>query len=234
MIDEELLRTLASTDEPTTIRPLPQIAARAAVLRRRRRGTTAFAALAAGVAALAVVTGPNLTGHHSPATTLNNPAASATATPSASATVPPATRTAAAPPVTPTHRASTSVPATQVHAKFVSLKSGMIAYNDVQWFDGAAAVRECRKEGLKTGGSPLCRDYYYKDASPRVRSLPIAKDAVIKVPGYRVDPKRGSGLTRVTLSQLQEFVAASPGSMDIVLLTIKNGEVTEFNEIFLG
>jgi hypothetical protein len=125
------------------------------------------------------------------------------------------------------------VTGTQVHANFVSLKSGMIAYNEVQWFDGAAAERACRKDGLKPGGSSLCRSYYYRDTNPRVRRLPLAKDIVIKVPEFRVHPNAGSTLTRVTLSQLKRFVA-SRNSVGMVLLTIKNGEITEFDELFLG
>jgi hypothetical protein len=230
MIDEELLRTLASTDAPTTIRPLPQIAARTAVLRRRRRATTAVAALAAGVAALAVVTGP-LTGKDSSLTHLREPAA--TATPSAAPSVAPTTSLAIAPPAAPTHRASTSVPDTQVHAKFVSLKSGMIAYNEVQWFDGKAAVRECRKDGLKSAGAPWCLAYYYRDTNPRVRRLPVAKDVVIKVCAFHVPPNADSRLTRVTLSQLEKFEASSD-PVDVVVLTIKNGEITELDEVFEG
>jgi hypothetical protein len=226
MIDEELLRALASTDEPRTIRPLPQIAARAAVLRRRRRGTAGAAAV--GVAALAVVTGLNLTGHHDTATNLLDPAAKASVTPATT----PVTTTAIAAPVTPTPQATTPVPDKQVHAKLVSLESGMITYNEVQWFEGAAARRECRKDGLQIGHLPDCNQFYYKDTNPRLRRLPIAKDMVIKVPGFRLDNTRGSGLTTVTLGQLEKFVAK--GHMEILRLTISNGEIAEFDELFLS
>jgi len=225
MIDEELLRTLASTDQPTTIRPLPQIAARAAVLRRRRRGTAGVAVATAGVAAVAVVTGLSLNDRHPPATNGHEPAATASVTPP--------TTTAIAAPVTPTPRATTPVPNKQVHAKFVALTSGAIAYNELQWLEGAAARRECRKDGLKTGLLPWCTQYYYRDANPRVRRLPVAKDMVIKVPGFRLNTNRGSGLTTVTLSRLEKFIA-SRSPVDTVLLTIRNGEVAEFDELFLG
>jgi hypothetical protein len=174
------------------------------------------------VAATVVVSGLNLTGHGSSATSLRDPAATAS--------VPSATKMATKQPLTPTAPASTPVPDQQMHAHPVALMSGTITYDEVQWFDGKAARRECRKDGLKTGLSDWCTSYYYKTANPRVRRLPMAKNMVIKVPRFRVEANRGSTLTTVTLSQLEKFV----DTMDIVRLTIKNGEITEFDELFLG
>lgn len=132
---------------------------------------------------------------------------------------------------TPTPSAITPVSDGQVHAKDITLAAGLIGFNEIQWWEGKAARRQCRQDGQTTGQLPWCTTYYFKDTNPLVRHLPTAKNIVIKVPGYRLDSDRGSGLTRVSLRQLTSFIM-SKHPLQLVHLTIRNNEITELDEIF--
>lgn len=56
-----------------------------------------------------------------------------------------------------------------------------LTVNVVQFFTGAAAARECVRDGVPDQGGALCHDYYIRDRSSRLWTVPVDPGADLVV-----------------------------------------------------
>jgi ABC-type Fe3+-hydroxamate transport system substrate-binding protein len=166
-------------------------------------------------------------GSHAEASTTT----SSTTSPVTTSSPPSSEASSVSTPVTPS--ITTATPTEQVYAIGVSITSGKINYNEVQYYTGRAAVRECTKAGLRVGQSPWCSVYYWKDTNPLVRHTPLAKRVTVEVPGFLAGNSKSSSLTPTTLEHLEKLMAARKTS-NLFRLTISNGAVSKVTNPFIG
>jgi hypothetical protein len=67
----------------------------------------------------------------------------------------------------------------------------------VQFFSGAAAARECARDGVPDQRGALCHDYYIRDRSSRLWTVPVGRGAALVVRGGGCGPARPTTLRGV-------------------------------------
>jgi hypothetical protein len=109
-----------------------------------------------------------------------------------------------------------------VYLKTVEPHRRTITFDLVQWYVGDDATREAAKDHQE---SPPPNDYYIRNVSPRLRTLPVLADATITV-NQLTGSNQGVPVTLAKLSTW--FPRSSPGPM--FWITVRHGQVVAVSE----
>jgi hypothetical protein len=160
---------------------------------------------------------------------------SASSTPASAVTAPPAV------PVPPT----TQLPATSggqtksepvlladgrhpVYLKTVDLGRRTITFDLVQWYFGDDAAREAAKDHKE---SPPPNDYYIRNVSPRLRTLPVRADATITVNTLAAE-STGSATKNVQVT-LTRLASLTRNYTPPFWITVGNDQITKIAEQYI-
>jgi hypothetical protein len=91
----------------------------------------------------------------------------------------------------------------------------------VQFFRGVAAARECARDGVPDQRGSLCHDYYIRDRSSRLWTVPVSAGAALVVRVGGCGPARPSTL---------RGIAAELGRNRLFRLHLSGGAGTELDE----
>ena len=172
------------------------------------------------IAAVVLTAGVAATGFYIARSTADHPAAAPAAPVSATPTAP-----SASPPAGQSD-ASSSQPVVlvdgrhPVYLKTVEPHQQRITFDLVQWYGGADAAREAAKDNLEADN-----DYYIRNTSSRLRTLPVLAAATITV-----NQLTGSNhAVPVSLAKLSTwFPRTGPGPM--FWITVRDGHVSQISE----
>jgi hypothetical protein len=176
------------------------------------------------IAAVVLTAAVAATGAYIARSTADHPAAApaaSVATPPTAAPVNPTTKAAA------TDRDASSSQSVvladgrhPVYLKTVEPDRQRITFDLVQWYGGADAVREAAKDNLEADN-----DYYIRNSSSRLRTLPVLAAAAITV-----NQLTGSNhAVPVSLAKLSNwFPRTGPGPM--FWITVRDGHVSQISE----
>lgn len=137
---------------------------------------------------------------------------------------------AAAPPTTPTpapSRAATPTgPTNEIYALLTAVDTvgaGSVTYDEIQWFSGSQAARECAADGVKPSGA-WCTNYYYRNANSRQRTATFG-------PAPRIALLNGRPpAVPATRAQLAAQVASQVEY--IYTLRMADGVITELTQVY--
>jgi hypothetical protein len=176
------------------------------------------------IAAVVLTAAVAATGFYIARSTADHPAAAPAAPVSAAPTAPPGSSVASAP--AGQSDASSSQPVVladgrhPVNLKTVEPYQQTITFDLVQWYGGADAAREAAKDNLEADN-----DYYIRNTSSRLRTLPVLAAATITV-----NQLTGSNhAVPVSLAKLSTwFPRTGPGPM--FWITVRDGHVSRISE----
>jgi nucleoid-associated protein YgaU len=176
------------------------------------------------IAAVVLTAAVAATGSYIARSTADHPAAAPAAPVAAVPTAPPASPRASAP--AGQSDATTSQPVAladgrhPVYLKTVEPYQQRITFDLVQWYGGADAAREAAKDHLEADN-----DYYIRNTSSRLRTLPVLAAATITV-----NQLTGSNhAVPVSLAKLSTwFPRTGPGPM--FWITVRDGHVSQITE----
>jgi hypothetical protein len=109
-----------------------------------------------------------------------------------------------------------------VYLKTVEPYRRTITFDLVQWYGGDDATREAAKDHQE---SPPPNDYYIRNVSPRLRTLPVLADATITV-NQLTGSNQG---VPVTLAKLSTWFPRS-GAWPMFWITVRHGQVVAVSE----
>jgi hypothetical protein len=116
---------------------------------------------------------------------------------------------------------------TGVHYAFltrVDAPDRTVTFDLIAWYWGSAAQRACRRDGVPPTDTEWCNDYYYRDGGHRLRTVAVARDAVVL--GVSQSPGRPE---RLTLREL----ATWPTRSRPFRIRISGGAITRLTEVYV-
>jgi hypothetical protein len=109
----------------------------------------------------------------------------------------------------------------------VDVRRHSLTFDQLQWFWGAAAHRACVEDGETIGDFEWCHDYYYRNHSTYLRTLPVSRGASLTW----LPPRDTRTPQKLTLTQLARVVAGKPSRYWV--LTIRDGRVVALRQQFV-
>ena len=188
------------------------------------------------VATLLVGCGQQTTGQRpaSPSTTLTPPSPSVST--SAPASTPPPAPPRTSSPARPPAAAALQDGRYAAYLTAINTTAGTITFDVVQFLTGAAADEAYRRDHPGDNNSEAPDGFYIVNANPLLRTLPVRRDAPVRI----FWPRGSSSDTRIlTLDQLPGYFASEHGDYGKYLwsnpfwLTVRGDVVTAMDEQYL-
>jgi hypothetical protein len=107
----------------------------------------------------------------------------------------------------------------------VDASAHTVTFDLIELYLGTQAAVEWKKDHPGGGEPPALNGHYQRNNNPKLRTMPVATDAVAKVLNDTGDP---TNLTVIALTALPGY----KGIHGVFWLTIKGGTVTMFEEQF--
>jgi hypothetical protein len=160
----------------------------------------------------------------------------ADATPGSTQAVGAAPADTTAPGATPIGRSSGSTPGPATPAaeqlsgtQYAYLKAadtakGTITFDLVEWFEGEAAVKACKADGVEPAENDWCTGWYIRNKNKKLRTYPVAAGASLRIVGTT-----GAELVAADLAKFRTTLLATGR---VFVCTVKAGKITKADEVY--
>ena len=109
----------------------------------------------------------------------------------------------------------------------VDARRHTLTFDQLQWFWGMAAHRACIEDGETIGDFEWCNDYYYRNHSRHLRTIPVTRGASLT----SVSPSDTTVQRKLTLTQLSRIVANQASRYWVI--TIRDGRAVAVRQQFV-
>ncbi|PLT31886.1 hypothetical protein [Peribacillus deserti] len=106
----------------------------------------------------------------------------------------------------------------------------------IQWFRGERANKEAYKDKACYWDRGKCYavdDYYIRNVNPKIRTLPVAKNAVITMVTYQIEKTYDIKKQRISLSTFKKEMKKSRYRDIPFHIEVKNGTIIKISEQYI-